>query len=222
MKNKPLFLLLAWCAFLVVLRISMLQHPGILFLVWNLFLAWVPYALMRRLKLTKHKRKKWTLFICAFLFLPNAPYIVTDLVHLKQDLGAPLWFDAILFLSFALTGMIYFLVTFEAMITFLRPNLNSQKILEVTKLALLLLCGYGIYLGRFVRLNSWDLLTNPRYVTHQIIDSFQPESIRMMISVSITYGVFLYVLVLFSRALKNQLKLSLKNNVIDKSANLGS
>ena len=80
------------------------------FLPWNLFLAWIPllFALAAD-RLHRTTAPRWTWFgVCAvvwFLFYPNAPYLITDLVHLKTRPPIPRWFDLILMMSFAWTGL---------------------------------------------------------------------------------------------------------------------
>lgn len=206
MKNNPFILLLGWCAFLVVLRIFQLQNPGILFMVWNLFLAWVPYYLIQQVPIAKENWKQWAFAVSAFLFLPNAPYMVTDLFHLKRDLGAPLWFDAVLFLSFALTGILYYVFVFEKIILFVKSNYPALSSIFLLKLSLSLLCGYGIYLGRFVRLNSWNFLTQPKLVFREVLYTFTGNETKTMLFVSLIYGVFLFVLYEMYGSLKQYLR----------------
>ncbi len=79
------------------------------FLVWNLFLAWVPY-LWSLWALSIHRRqpRRWWLLLLPgalwLLFFPNAPYLITDLIHLRSHPPVPLWYDIGLLISFAWAG----------------------------------------------------------------------------------------------------------------------
>ena len=80
------------------------------FLLWNLVLAWMPLALAWMLWLSVDKLNLPILGLgllpAWFLFFPNAPYIMTDLIHLKIRDDVPLWYDAALLFSFAWNGLI--------------------------------------------------------------------------------------------------------------------
>lgn len=147
---------------LLAYRVAHTSSTAFLFLTWNLFLAWIPFVLS--LALHRHMRMPgWVragVFITWLLFLPNAPYILTDLVHLHQRSDMPYWFDMLLILSFAWSGLVLGLASLFNVHAFLKSSFGSVK----AWLAVLVvqgLCGFGIYLGRFLRLNSWDAFTDP-------------------------------------------------------------
>jgi len=96
-------------------------------------------------------------------FFPNAPYIVTDFVHLSRDSLSPLWFDGLTICSFAATGLLLGLGSLYLVQSAVRRELGWLVVA-----ASLLLGSIGIYLGRFVRLNSWDFVTNPHYVAYVV------------------------------------------------------
>src|SRR3954452_18414503 len=96
-------------------------------------------------------------------FFPNAPYIVTDFVHLSRDPLAPLWFDGLTIGAFAATGLLLGLGSLYLVQSAVRRELGW-----VVVSAALVLGSVGIYLGRFVRLNSWDFFTNPHYVAYLV------------------------------------------------------
>src|SRR4051794_26818533 len=85
------------CVGLVLVRVSVTGVPNFLYLVWNLFLAWIPFVLA--LALYDGRRRGWgggrllALGVAWLAFFPNAPYIVTDFVHLNRDPLSPLWYD---------------------------------------------------------------------------------------------------------------------------------
>ena len=155
----------AVCCLLLGVRIYQAQHFYYLFLVWNLFLAIIPLAISYRLY--KHcERKKGRYFLvlsmgCLWLlFFPNAPYILTDFVHLYPRHSIPMWFDGILLFCFAMTGLLSGLISLYFMHQIL-AKIFSKKITKLLIASIIILSGYGIYLGRVLRWNSWDILINP-------------------------------------------------------------
>jgi uncharacterized membrane protein len=134
------------------------------FLVWNLVLAWAP--LMLALLVYDGYRRGGTLVRLApalalwLLFLPNAPYIVTDFVHLSARSRAPLWFDGVELSAFAWTGMLLGFVSLYLVHAVLRHRLGAPAGWCVV-LGVLALASMGVYLGRVKRWNSWDVLTEP-------------------------------------------------------------
>lgn len=153
------------------------------FLPWNLFLAWIPliFALkVYRLRLAQPHRRGLLLACAAmwFFFYPNAPYIVTDLVHWKTRDPIPRWFDLLLLMSFAWTGLFlgYFsLYLMQEVVRAWRGRRWSWAFATV----MLALGSIGIYLGRFLRWNSWDVL-RPWYLISDAVRKFheltEPES----------------------------------------------
>src|SRR5882757_8524613 len=148
---------------LLALRVVHSHHSTYAWLWWNLFLAWLPlgFALIAHNAYSRHSRLSWFLvFGCAIIwlaFFPNAPYLVTDIVHLQHRPDAPFWFDLILFVSIAWTGCFLGLVSLFLMQEIVRRAAGST-VSWLFALAALGLSGFGIYLGRFLRWNSWDLL----------------------------------------------------------------
>jgi uncharacterized membrane protein len=134
------------------------------FLVWNLILAWIPLLLALGLY-DAYRRGRSLLWLSPalalwLLFLPNAPYIVTDFVHLSARSPAPLWFDGIELSAFAWTGMLLGFVSLYLVHAVLRGRFGVAPA-WLAVLAVLALSSVGVYLGRVKRWNSWDLLTQP-------------------------------------------------------------
>ncbi len=102
----------------------------------------------------------WLLGLGWLLFLPNAPYILTDFIHLGRIGGAPLWFDAALLGTFAAVGLALGLASL-----FVVHHVVEARAGRIVGWAIavscLVLCAVGIYLGRFPRFNSWDVVTDP-------------------------------------------------------------
>ncbi|MBA3665173.1 MAG: DUF1361 domain-containing protein [Bacteroidetes bacterium] len=196
MKFKISFLsrLVIFCGLLIVARFFKTGHYSFLFLFWNLFLAWLPLWAIKKIKNndTVIKRRFW--LAVSVLFLPNAPYILTDLFHLKKELLAPLWFDLILILSFAFLGLIYFILALDLIF----KEIGMTFPVYVQKLAkplLFLSSSYGIYLGRYLRFNSWDIVSQPLHLAGSVYNSiFNGSSFKETFSVTLTFTVFLYLI----------------------------
>lgn len=146
-------------------------------LVWNLFLAWVPY-IFSVVAASIHRvfPKHWWLLIVPsaiwLAFFPNAPYIVTDFLHLQERPGVPLWYDIGLLATFAWTGLflaIASLRTFQRLVKFHFGLVVSWLFAFVA----LGLGGLGLYLGRFSRWNSWDLLSQPKEIIVDVATKFK-------------------------------------------------
>ena len=181
------------CLGLLVVRMGRVGEPAFMFLVWNLFLAWVPFVLAIGLigahRVGAPRGILWLLGAAWLLFLPNAPYILTDFVHLGRAGGAPLWFDAALIGAFATTGLGLGLASL-LVVHHLVEARAGRVAGWVVAVASLLLSAVGVYLGRFPRFNSWDVLTDPHslvsVVLQRLADPFgNPFLIRFAVAMSI-------------------------------------
>lgn len=176
-------MLLASLAFTVVLlaiRVAVSHQTVFLFYVWNLFLAAIPVTVSRKLgKQTKMGVQSWLLLSCWLLFFPNAPYILTDLFHLEKRPPMPLWFDLLLMINAAWTSLMLGLESLRQVEQFLSKHLKPIWVNAWISFNLLL-CGYGIYLGRFLRFNSWDIVTAPYSLLsatfHQVVNPYQNKA----------------------------------------------
>jgi len=134
------------------------------FLIWNLILAWIP-LLIALIVYDRYRRGRPLLLLAPalvlwLLFLPNAPYIVTDFVHLSAGSPAPLWQDGVEVSAFAWTGMLLGFVSLYLVHAVARHRLGAVPS-WIGVLGVLALISVGVYLGRVKRWNSWDLLTQP-------------------------------------------------------------
>lgn len=153
---------------LLCIRIVKTDSMFFLFLVWNLFLAGIPYAIALLVSIRKiHRLFFWPLFGVWLIFLPNSPYILTDLQHLRISKLSSIWFDVLLILSFAINGLIIGFASLQIMQKSLYQYC-SKKITHSIIYITFLLCGFGIYLGRVLRWNSWDVLQDPLGITADI------------------------------------------------------
>jgi uncharacterized membrane protein len=136
------------------------------FLVWNLILAWVPFALALAAYATARRgadAAAATLSVLWLLFFPNAPYLLTDFIHLHESRATPLWYDALMLAAFAWTGLLLgFGSLYLMQMIWRRAAGTLASWLGV--LGALALASLGVYLGRFLRFNSWDALVRPRAV----------------------------------------------------------
>jgi uncharacterized membrane protein len=102
------------------------------------------------------------------LFFPNAPYVLTDLIHLRQH-SVPVWYDLLLLLSFAWTSLMFGFVSLADMQRLIQQRFNAT-VGWLFAVAAVLLGSFGIYLGRFLRWNSWDVITEPRQLAWDIFE----------------------------------------------------
>ncbi|MEO1514403.1 MAG: DUF1361 domain-containing protein [Bacteroidota bacterium] len=166
-----------------------------LFLVWNLFLAWIPYWIAISLESIHQWFGKGMLSFLALLawlfFFPNAPYILTDLLHLRSRAPIPHWYDLMLIASCAWTGLMLGLLSLYEVQVFLRRRFSAGFSWVAVSL-FIMACGYGIYLGRYLRWNSWDVLAQPLSLFHDIWQSFlDPVLFRHSMQVSLVLSGFL-------------------------------
>lgn len=193
--RKPLLALLAATAVaagLLVLRIVLTLRIANLYLVWNLFLAWIPLFLALRLEKMDSAGKIrtwrfWTIAAAWLLFLPNAPYIFTDLKHLKPLIHSRWWTDLILILFFAMIGLVLAFLSLhrvQQMVT--RRHGSAVGWLFVCVVTFL--CGFGVYLGRFERWNTWDVLINPVSLLFDSLNAIHWHSCKF----TALFGIFLF------------------------------
>lgn len=193
MRNRALLFaaLLLWCIALLAARIAVSHSFMYAFMLWNLFLAVVPAVAAM---LFVHARSRIAMavsFIIWLAFLPNAPYMATDFVHLRARHGVPLWFDVALLLSCAATGIL-FAFTSVADVQGVVAARYGKRIAWTFALAVLVLCGFGIYLGRFLRWNSWDLATEPlSRASYLAASAVHPLQHPRTIAVTLIYGITL-------------------------------
>ncbi len=154
------------CLFILGLRIAYTRNLRFSFLAWNLFLAWLPLiSAFAAFKLQPKLPGRFRILLLTFMgvwliFLPNAPYLITDLVHLKARSDISFWFDLTMLIAFAVTGLLYGLVSLYWMqqVVFKLAGSAASWIFVLSATGL---SSFGIYLGRFLHWNSWDLVGNP-------------------------------------------------------------
>ena len=184
------------CVLLVAFRVWRTGNITYLFLLWNLALAWVPMLISCLLNYG-HRRNmqapagNLVLFGVWFLFFPNAPYIVTDLIHLSPRYPIPVWYDLMVIVFNAWTGFalaVCSLYQMQALIArrFGRPW--GWALAAVTIPA----TGLGIYIGRFLDWNSWDIMLEPTTIVRNVVaDLLNAPNDPTAVAVSILFSVLL-------------------------------
>jgi uncharacterized membrane protein len=161
-----------WCCVLLAMRIHLAGNTYYSFMVWNLFLAGIPLVLSLALPKIRRLLFAVPLLTIWLLFFPNAPYVLTDLMHLSERAGnVPKWLDLLMLLSFSLVSLGFGFQSLQIV-----QNWFAQRISLITgwcvALGTLALSGFGIYLGRFLRWNSWDILHRPHTLLNDIAIRF--------------------------------------------------
>jgi uncharacterized membrane protein len=191
--QKVLLLFFAFIAALIFIRVIYSGRFSFIFLVWNLFLAWVPFIISSSFKsvVKIEKYKQFFIFSVWLLFFPNALYLVTDLIHLDLETTVPKWFDAILLFTSCIIGLMMAFISLIRVEKYLSYHF-SHKIVNAQIAFILFLASFGVYLGRFLRWNSWDIISNPFDLLISIIRRFIFPLQHLQ-----TWGVTLMLTILF-------------------------
>ena len=184
--------LLFWCTCMIAVRIDRTGSGYYRFLLGNLFLACVPLFFSTVLRVTNRLQLHWIIMAVLaglwLLFLPNAPYILTDILHLTRATDAPAWYDLALLLSCSGTGL---LVGYLSLVDV--QGIVARRFTPVIgwifAIVSLVLSGFAIYLGRFLRWNSWDVLFTPTLVLEIAVALLHPLDHVRPLSVTLVFGV---------------------------------
>jgi uncharacterized membrane protein len=174
------------------------EEDGFAFLIWNLFLAWIPLILAYTAWALSLKRR-WlyvVIPVIAFvwlIFLPNAPYIITDFKHLADPRpDVPIWFDIMMLMWFSWTGLLLGIVSLYLMQDIVHREFGRWAS-WIMVFVVSILSGLGVYIGRFLGWNSWNILTNPTDILGQFLSGTQDPSLRSIGFTFIFAGFFLFV-----------------------------
>lgn len=196
-KDASLIALAVFNLALLAFRMLVTETLFYGFLIWNLVLAAVPYLVSWYLgenpQLAGRKIPLLLFSALWLLFLPNAPYIITDFLHFKIETGMPEWFDILLLMSFAWNGIVLGFVSMQAMQHFWQ-KIFGGKISWIFIFGCALLSGFGIYLGRFLRYNSWDIISDPIAL---VLDIFPLFFELHSVGFSLGYGLFFFLAYIF-------------------------
>ncbi len=190
-----------YCFSLIAYRVEVSNKATFIFLLWNLFLAYIPYGMSTVLFLwEKNIQSAVILWICIFVWLvfyPNAPYILTDLFHFKVRKDIPIWYDLVLILSVAFNGLVLGLLSLLD-IHLIIAKRHSAFVGWLFVLLSSFLCGFGIYLGRYLRWNSWDIVSQPTGLLKDLLDRItDPTAHGRTYGVAILFCVFILLAYFF-------------------------
>lgn len=203
----------AVCIALVVARVAYTDNTRHTGLIWNLFLAWIPFMLAYFAHAISWK-KTWLYFVIPFialiwlLFFPNAPYMLTDLQDLARSggVGAPLWYDVIIIVWCSWTGTLLGIISLYLMQDIIFRTFGRWTG-WIFVLVISAASSFGMYIGRFVRLNSWDILQSPSETAMEILGLVIDPSMRLAAFTVLYTFFFLFIFVLlysFSHMLTEQ------------------
>jgi uncharacterized membrane protein len=179
MDRRLAWVLLAGCTLSIsalALRVHRTHSIWFGFMAWNLVLAMVPYYCARLLQTCWHRQGRVTIAFVAIafawlVFFPNAPYVLTDVIHLGND--KLWWYDMPLVMAFAGTSWLAGLVSLS-MVDDVLVRAAGSRTARAVVLATCWLSGLGVYLGRFLRFNSWDVIQSPRTLATTAMNELVP------------------------------------------------
>jgi len=191
----------ALCIGLVAARVAYSESEDHLGLIWNLFLAWIPFMLAYFAHAVSWRRIWLYLVIPVvallwLIFFPNAPYMLTDLQDLtRKTTDAPLWYDVLIVVWCTWTGMLLGVISLYLMQDIVYRAFGRAAgwmfVLIISAMS-----SFGIYIGRFVRLNSWDILQNPAETAMEILGVVVDPSMRLAAFTLLYTFFFLFVYLL--------------------------
>ncbi len=196
--KKWLIISCGFSCLLLAARVIITGYLTYVFLAWNLFLAFLPYAITEWI--WAHPRMAKNIVMLSgfmalwMLFIPNSFYILTDLFHLDNFHSAPKWFDLLMIFSFAWNGLLLGLMSVR----------KTELILEVISgrgfslfivFMVMWLNAFGIYIGRYLRFNSWDIITQPFSLFNEMFEVLlHPVRNKMEWGMIMVYAFFMTVL----------------------------
>lgn len=195
---KQIILLFVLVLILSVVRIVLFDSYSLVYILWNIFLAFIPFVISFFLLLkSREKRlpKIWLIIggIFWLLFFPNAPYLVTDLIHIGVVHTVPAVYDSFLLFSSAWVGLLlgfYSLFHIEQVIRIKYPYRKTKIIIAVV----ILFSSFGVYIGRFLRFNSWDIFINHSSVRKSIWSILSESAIYIEVYLyTALFFIFIYL-----------------------------
>jgi uncharacterized membrane protein len=176
------------------------------FMSWNLFLAFIPFAFSIFLFRRQANRNIlwWVGLIIFTLFLPNAAYVITDIIHFVSDVRTPdISGNGIIFviipqyLVFIIAGFQCHVLSVMRFMNYIQIKDNLTKLIGI-ELGVNLICAYGVYLGRFPRLNSWYIITRPYRLVNTVVDSFMASNFWFamfifFVTITLLYYIFKWI-----------------------------
>lgn len=195
---KQIASLLILAVVLNIVRMFLFHTTSSLYMFWNIFLAFVPFFISSILYLhtTKENIIK-PFFIIGFvlwlLFLPNAPYVMTDFIHLGRVKTIPVMYDIFFFFSSAYVSLLMGLYSLRHMEKIILLKF-SRRVVNIVIPIIILFASFGMYLGRFLRFNSWDLFTSHTSLLSTIWDIFTKSNNYINVySYTVLFFFFIYI-----------------------------
>lgn len=196
--SRELLLLLLLFVLLVFGRVLVFHTTHYIYLLWNIFLSIIPFIISSFLLwyVGRPNRSIILLYIGMLVWLiafPNAPYIVTDIIHIGRGYITPILYDTMLLFTAAWVGLLFGFHSLFHIETILQ-KLYSKKISSIIIVVIIALSSFGMYLGRFVRFNSWDIFVKPvdffKYILDVVINPTQYISAYLFTSL---FFLFIYI-----------------------------
>lgn len=194
---------------LLFFRIVLTRSLVFDFLLWNLFLAWVPLLFVKMIWEMDKRTSFRPIVISAslvvwLLFFPNAPYIITDLMHLRGISDDRIWYDAMMIFTFALAGLLPGLYSIRIVFRILTKHFNDIICWSIIVCSMFL-SGFGIFLGRYGRWNSWDIVTQPQNLFWGILGSLRnPMAVMHTFAFSFVLLLLYFAFHTFADITKNE------------------
>ncbi|KAB8334094.1 DUF1361 domain-containing protein [Scytonema tolypothrichoides VB-61278] len=178
----------------LIAKVVQVLQINMRWMTWNLFLAFIPLALSVWLFRSGRGRSWvwWLGFIVFYTFLPNAPYLLTDIIHLIDDIRTiqSVWIITLilipLYVLVILAGFEAYVISLINLGYYLHRIGKSKWILWV-ELITHVLCAVGVYWGRFLRFNSWDFVTQPDELLTKGIEDILGK--QPLVIIAITFGI---------------------------------
>jgi uncharacterized membrane protein len=197
-RYLPLVVLTFFSIILLLVRVKITQSVYYLFLVWNLFLAALPLGVSLIINSTnKIKNNKYFFYPALMgwlILLPNAPYLVTDFMHFRHESSVPFWLDLLILGSFSISGFLFGLASMHNVYKTLSKKWHRAAAM-LFMASTCLLSGLGIYIGRMLRYNSWDVLCHPIRLVTDVINGFvAPATILTAWGITLGFGFLQFLL----------------------------
>ncbi len=194
-QNSGLVVLSLLSMALMLLRVKFTHDIYLLFLIWNLFLAFIPYFFSSKIKTTVPGTLQfYSILIGWLIFLPNSFYLITDFVHLQHISTIQYLFDALLLSSFSIAGFYAGLLSLHDVHLLLLMKYTPKRCKCIIA-TLSYLAAFGIYLGRMRRFNSWDTLNHPVTLFNAIINSLLQTESHLFTLLLGTFILLVYLVV---------------------------
>lgn len=191
------FILVSFAFAIILVRVYIAPDKLLLFLLWNLFLGLIPlFFSSLLLEMNKQSKPSWMCYVMGFvwlIFLPNGPYIFTDIVHLTYGRREYFMLDFITILYFAVLAFISSVISLTDVSVYLKTKMRPLAV-NTFMAVICLLCSFGIYMGRDMRFNSWDVILKPDEIFRETLARIShPLSDAHTIMASFILGFILFV-----------------------------